>query len=53
MDKYITQKMPTGTVIAQTVGITASLFLLGMSSPDHLHLHALLFVYDCAVDMLL
>jgi len=38
MDKYITQKMPTGTVIAQTVGITASLFLLGMSSPGHLHL---------------
>ncbi|EDU39623.1 DUF1772-domain-containing protein [Pyrenophora tritici-repentis] len=29
MDKYITQRMPTGTVIAQTVGITTSLFLLG------------------------
>lgn len=31
MDNLLTQKTPTGIVIAQTIGITASMFLLGRS----------------------
>lgn len=29
MDNILTQKMPAGMVVAQTVGITASMFLFG------------------------
>lgn len=29
MDNLLTQKTPTGMVVAQTVGITASMFLFG------------------------
>lgn len=36
MDNLLTHKTPTGMVIAQAVGITTSVFLLGELPPSHL-----------------